>query len=76
MLYLYRIFIPFYFALIRFAARFRSDAKKWTEGRKELKNQLSQFAQKHKGKKTIWMHCASLGEYEQGRPVWEQLKKE
>ncbi|HRI02053.1 MAG TPA: glycosyltransferase N-terminal domain-containing protein [Saprospiraceae bacterium] len=76
MLYLYRIFIPFYFALIRFAARFRPDAKKWTEGRKELKNQLSQFAQKHKGKKTIWMHCASLGEYEQGRPVWEQLKKE
>lgn len=23
---------------------------------------------------TVWMHCASLGEFEQGRPVLEQLK--
>ena len=26
--------------------------------------------------KTIWMHCASLGEFEQGRPLLEALKKE
>ncbi len=25
--------------------------------------------------KTIWMHCASLGEFEQGRPIVEALKK-
>src|SRR5690606_5029776 len=25
-------------------------------------------------KPVIWMHCASLGEFEQGRPVFEQLK--
>ncbi len=25
---------------------------------------------------TVWMHCASLGEFEQGRPVLEALKKE
>jgi 3-deoxy-D-manno-octulosonic-acid transferase len=25
--------------------------------------------------KLIWMHCASLGEFEQGRPVIEELKK-
>lgn len=25
--------------------------------------------------KTIWMHCASLGEYEQGLPVLQQLRK-
>ena len=25
--------------------------------------------------KTIWMHCASLGEFEQGRPVLEEIKK-
>jgi len=25
--------------------------------------------------KVIWVHCASLGEFEQGRPVMEELKK-
>ena len=24
---------------------------------------------------TIWFHCASLGEYEQGLPVFEEIKK-
>lgn len=24
----------------------------------------------------IWMHCASLGEFEQGRPVWEAVRKQ
>ena len=24
--------------------------------------------------KVIWMHCASLGEFEQGRPILEKLK--
>ena len=27
-----------------------------------------------KNDKTIWLHCASLGEYEQGLPVFEELK--
>lgn len=25
-------------------------------------------------RKVIWMHCSSLGEFEQGRPVWEGMK--
>ena len=28
-----------------------------------------------KGQKIIWVHCASLGEFEQGRPVIEKLKE-
>ncbi|WP_342750423.1 3-deoxy-D-manno-octulosonic acid transferase [Aureitalea marina] len=27
-------------------------------------------------KKTIWFHCASLGEFEQGVPIMEALRKE
>jgi 3-deoxy-D-manno-octulosonic-acid transferase len=27
-------------------------------------------------RKTVWMHCASLGEFEQGRPVLEAIRKE
>src|SRR5690606_4830872 len=46
--------------------------KKGVEGRKEtfakLKNHIS------KTDKTLWFHCASLGEYEQGLPVFNALK--
>jgi 3-deoxy-D-manno-octulosonic-acid transferase len=28
-----------------------------------------------KGEQRVWMHCASLGEFEQGRPVIESLRK-
>lgn len=35
-----------------------------------LKNNISS------SDKTIWFHCASLGEYEQGLPVFEEIKKE
>ncbi|MCF8238467.1 MAG: hypothetical protein K9I85_09955 [Saprospiraceae bacterium] len=27
------------------------------------------------GKMVVWMHCSSLGEFEQGRPVWEGLRE-
>ena len=45
----------------------------WISGRKAQQN-LSQplFNQNDK---VIWMHCASLGEFEQGRPVMEELKR-
>ena len=27
------------------------------------------------GRQVIWMHCSSLGEFEQGRPVWEGIRE-
>lgn len=54
-------------------ALFNEKAKKGVLGRKEsLKKVQSAFSAKDK---VIWMHAASLGEYEQGLPVLEQLKK-
>jgi 3-deoxy-D-manno-octulosonic-acid transferase len=48
--------------------------KKGVEGRKEsLQKVKSVFKDSDE---VIWMHAASLGEYEQGLPVLEQLKKE
>lgn len=44
-------------------------------GRKNLFTNLSNQLPAKTGK-TVWFHCASLGEFEQGRPVIEQLKKE
>lgn len=52
---------------------FNSKTKKGIQGRKEslkiVREQLSQ------NDRVIWMHAASLGEYEQGIPVLEKLKE-
>ena len=34
------------------------------------------FYSKPTNKKTIWMHCASLGEFEQGRPLLQKIKED
>ena len=53
---------------------FNPKARQIIEGRKEaivsLRNQLANNTQP-----IIWLHCSSVGEYEQGRPVLEAFKK-
>lgn len=57
------------------AGLFSAKAKAFNEGRsrffERLKSQLATNAAP-----IIWVHCASLGEFEQGRPVIEKLKQE
>lgn len=48
--------------------------KKGVEGRKESLQRVGSVFKD--SDEVIWMHAASLGEYEQGLPVLEQLKKE
>lgn len=55
------------------AALFNPKAKKWVLGRKDLFKKLS--AAITPTDKVIWMHCASLGEFEQGRPLLESIKE-
>ncbi len=50
-------------------------ARKWIEGRKEIFRILEEKKIEFQDKKVIWMHCASLGEFEQGRPVLEILRE-
>lgn len=50
-------------------------AKLWLDGRKNIINRIRDL-KLDKSDKVIWMHCASLGEFEQGRPVIERLKKQ
>lgn len=55
-------------------ALFHNKTKKGVEGRKQSLNKVkSAFS---KTDKVIWMHAASLGEYEQGLPVLERLKEQ
>lgn len=70
---LYSIGIYFAGLVIKLLALFNSKLKQGVDGRKEtFKNLKSSITDNDK---TFWFHCASLGEYEQGLPVFEQLIK-
>jgi 3-deoxy-D-manno-octulosonic-acid transferase len=58
--------------LIRIASLFNPKAKAWINGRKDIFSRLEQ--QIKNNDKLIWMHCSSAGEFEQGKPVLEQIK--
>lgn len=58
---------------IRIASLFSTKALKWINGRK---NQFTKLRGEISDKeKLIWFHCASLGEFEQGRPVIEAIRE-
>ncbi len=48
-------------------------AKQWLKGRQQWELSLRKAFEK-KPENVIWFHCASLGEFEQGRPVLEKIK--
>ncbi len=52
---------------------FSPKMKLFVEGRKDVFQKLE--SQLHPEDKTLWFHCASLGEFEQGLPIMEALKK-
>jgi len=63
--------IRLYGLAIRVFALFNKKAQSWVKGRKDWEET---FDPAHKN--GIWMHCASAGEFEQGRPVIEALRRE
>ncbi|MBO4530978.1 MAG: 3-deoxy-D-manno-octulosonic acid transferase [Paludibacteraceae bacterium] len=54
------------------ASFFDDKAKKFVEGRKNVFQTLSDKIDPQS--KYVWIHAASLGEFEQGRPIIEKLK--
>lgn len=70
--FFYNIFLLLFRAGTQVASLFNVKAKKWIRGRKNIFERLRNAIPKDE--KIIWMHCASLGEFEQGRPVIEKLK--
>ncbi|MCQ2217046.1 MAG: 3-deoxy-D-manno-octulosonic acid transferase [Paludibacteraceae bacterium] len=71
---LYNLGILFYYALVYMASFFNDKAKKFVEGRKNVFSFLKERIVFND--KFIWMHVSSLGEFEQGRPIIEAIKKE
>src|SRR5690554_5515314 len=58
---------------LRIMALFNKKMKLFVDGRKDVLKILHQkIPASHK---TVWFHCASLGEFEQGVPIMEEVKK-
>jgi 3-deoxy-D-manno-octulosonic-acid transferase len=68
----YYIGIKIYNFLIWFFSFFNSKAKKWIEGRKDWKYKFKAIPDKNR----IWFHFASLGEFEQGKPLLQATRNQ
>jgi 3-deoxy-D-manno-octulosonic-acid transferase len=70
---LYNLFLWLYQVCVRLVSPWNRKAAGWVHGRKGIFKTISQAG--IKGRQRVWVHCASLGEFEQGRPVIESLRK-
>lgn len=73
-MFFYSVGIYLYTFSIRLASLFDQKAKLWVSGRRGWRDKLKNDLKKIKSDPKIWVHCASLGEFEQGRPIIEGIK--
>ncbi|HUB59449.1 MAG TPA: glycosyltransferase N-terminal domain-containing protein [Puia sp.] len=86
-IFLYHVFLWLYKIGIRLVAPWNVKARAWLDGRKELLARMgAEMAAEmasagvsgdgvRPAGHVVWMHCSSLGEFEQGRPVIEALRR-
>jgi 3-deoxy-D-manno-octulosonic-acid transferase len=72
-LLIYNLFILLYVSGIRISSLWNPKAKEWISGRKNLFEELK--SKINIGDRIIWFHCASAGEFEQGKPLIEDMKR-
>ena len=72
-MFLYNILIFIASLSLPIFAFFSKKIQLFVRGRKKVVQKIPHF---EKEEKVIWIHAASLGEFEQGRPIIEQIKKE
>ena len=72
MLFFYNILVYLAKGILSVISLFDNKIKLFVEGRKDsisiIRTKIS------KNDKVIWVHCASLGEFEQGRPILEAIR--
>jgi len=72
MSFFYNIGIRIYWLVAWIISAWNKKADLWIKGRRNWQEGLQQaFAPDDR---VIWFHCASLGEFEQGRPVMEAIR--
>lgn len=73
-MWLYDLSLRMYGGAIALASHWNPKARRWKEGRKGLFGRMAEAITP--GERIVWLHVSSLGEFEQGRPLMEQLRKE
>ena len=69
-MWIYNLGLTLYAWAIRLAACRHAKARLWIDGRKELLHRMKEVIAP--GERIVWVHVASLGEFEQGRPLVER----
>lgn len=72
-MWLYNFGLILYVWAIRLAAPRHRKARLWLEGRKDLYRRMREAIDPEA--RIVWVHVASLGEFEQGRPIIEEIRK-
>lgn len=72
-MWLYNFGLLLYVWAIRLVAPRHRKAHLWLEGRKDLFRRMRESIDPTA--RIVWIHVASLGEFEQGRPIIEQIRK-
>jgi 3-deoxy-D-manno-octulosonic-acid transferase len=70
---IYTFVVGIYYLIIIVSSFFNRKARAWLFGRKHIFRQIKEKIEP--GNRIVWFHCASLGEFEQGRPVIERLRQ-
>ncbi len=72
---IYNIAIKLYYLLTGIVGLFNPKAKLFHQGQKGLLKRIEESV-KGSGSQIIWVHCSSVGEFEQARPIIEWYKRE
>ncbi|MDP1800624.1 MAG: glycosyltransferase N-terminal domain-containing protein [Bacteroidota bacterium] len=74
-MFLYNLVIYLYGLVIKLASINKLKAKQWVTGRKNWRENISKKITALNSSNILWVHCSSYGEFEQGRPLIEAIKK-
>ncbi len=71
------LIIPALYVFLQLGSLFNSKIKRGIKGRKRIFEELIlNAASLNKSKKLVWFHSSSLGEFEQAKPIIQELKKD
>lgn len=71
---MYTLGIRIFVAFLHLAARVHPKARLWVNGRRHWRQMLRQQWRPAPADRVLWVHAASLGEFEQGRPLIEAFR--
>jgi 3-deoxy-D-manno-octulosonic-acid transferase len=72
---LYRLFVWIYPKAAWLLSFYNPKARLWVSGRKQQFRKLSMIFHTNQ-QPVVWMHCSSLGEFEQGKPILEAVRQQ